>query len=229
MWIDEIEWQKLVAVYGELKPINGFSIGKLLDPNITQCQLISGILTDMKDQEISAQFLMSDSQKLYVCMLPLLCDQYRVPESWSINIPVDISYQEIKSILNSYFQESFSEQPYRLKFKEFSMVENKLCLILQADDIETSHTLDALRDFALKILGLHMFRCRHFEIRIHLGVWYSESFNDLEAEINEFISDLSEEFESSFGVLKLDSAKVLEHSSLLNVKEIITSRVDSDR
>ena len=229
MWIDEIELQQLVTVYGKLKPIKGLSLGLVLDSEISQSQLIKKILTHMKDQEIFEQFSICDHEKLHVCMMPLLCNEYRVPESWSIHIPMDVSYNEIKSTLNSYFEESFSEQPYRLNFKELCIIANKLSISIEAADVETMHTLEAMQDFALKTLGFRMFGLKHFDMRIHLGIWNFESLNDLNTEITDFILQITEELKQDFGTLKLDGAKILEHSSLLDVEEIIIPQGSFDR
>ena len=161
--------------------------------------------------------------------MPLLCNEYRVPESWSIHIPMDVSYDEIKSTLSSYFEESFSEQPYRLKFKEVSIIANKLCISMEAADVGTMHTLQAMQDFALKTLGFRMFGLKHFDMRIHLGIWNFGPLNDLNTEMTDFIRQITEDIKQNFGVLKLDGAKILEHSSLLDVEEIIIPQGSFDR
>tara|TARA_B100000674_G_C37965308_1_gene974287 strand:+ start:345 stop:1034 length:690 start_codon:yes stop_codon:yes gene_type:complete len=229
MWIDEIELQQLVTVYGKLKPIKGLSLGCMLDFELSQSQLIKKILTHVEDQEIFEQFSICDHEKLHVCMMPLLCNEYRVPESWSIHIPLDVSYNEIKSTLNSYFEESFSEQPYRLKFKEVCIIANKLSISIEAADVETMHTLEAMQDFVSKTLGLRMFALNHFDMRIHLGIWNFAPLNDLTNEITDFILQITEETKEDFGLLKLDGAKILEHSSLLDVEEIISPQGSFDR
>ena len=221
MWIDEIELQQLVTVYGKLKPIKGLSLGLILDFELSQSQLIKKILTHMKDQEIFEQFSICEHEKLHVCMMPLLCNEYRVPESWSIHIPMDVSYNEIKSTLSSYFEESFSEQPYRLKFKEVCIIANKLSIRIEAADVETIHTLEAMQDFVLKTLGFRMFGLKHFDMRIHLGICNFDPLNDLNTEITDFILQITEDIKQNFGILKLDGANILEHSSLLDVEEII--------
>ena len=218
MWIDDIDIEHLVTAYGKLKPINALSVGVIL--NLDLSQTIHEVLADVKDENILENFVACDIKKMHVYLMPLLCNEHRIAESWSIHIPIDISYDEIKTIINSYYLESFSEQPYRLKFKNISIHSNKLCIKMESADLETSHTLSALRDFTLNTLGFRILDLEPFEIRIHLGLWTIKNIKNFSLEIEDLRSRLTERYSQSIGILELDGAKILEHSDLFDLKEL---------
>ena len=218
MWIDDINVDQLVTAYGKLKSIKALGIGVQLNSDLRND--INEVLTNSMDDYLFENLVICDSSKLHVYLMPILCDEYRFVESWSVHIPMDISYDEIKSTIVNYYQESFSEQPYRLNFKEVKILDNKLCIILQSADLETSHTLQALKDFTLNTLGFRIIARKPFEIRIHLGLWKNQTFDEFNLEIEDLIARLTKEYQESLKHISLDGAKLLEHKTLFELREI---------
>lgn len=218
MWIDNIDLDKLVTNYGKLKPIKGLALGGPLKLEISTS--INKAIRSLKDEDQFENFVDCHMKQLNVYLMPLICNEYRVPESWSINIPIDVSYDEIKTIISNYIEEYYSEQPYRLKFKNIVIVRNKLCMNMEAADIETSHTLNALSDFALNTLGFRILSLEKFQIRVHLGLWYSQNLNNFNADIDQLIGKLTQELNQNVEIVSLDGAKLLEHKTLFELEEI---------
>ena len=217
MWIDNIDLDRVVTDYGKLKPIKGLGIVVPLKPEIRTS--IHKAFKGLKDEYQLENFVACDAKQLHIYLMPLICNEYRVPANWSINIPIDVSYDEIKSTISHYYDEYFSEQPYRLKFKNVVKIHNKLCMSMEAADVETSHTLEALRDFTLNTLGFRILAREPFQIRVHLGIWYIQNLNNLNNDIDELIIKLTQELKQSIELVSVEGAKILEHNTLFKLEE----------
>lgn len=195
---------------GAVRSFPGSSIVSMLDPAASQVPLLAGVQESCQAEPFGDLFAYLPVPSFHMTAFDLVCDQVRVADHWSRNLPLDASLEETDVVLAQRL-EDVADWPDRLvmRYDRLGPVQTTAHVQVEPADRDTADALARFRGEVARVTGIRHPNHDHYCFHVSLAYLLVDLEPAEQRAWDRFSHRIDEELRRSFGSLILPSPRLV--------------------
>ncbi len=138
---------------GSVRTFPGNTVICFANPNEPPYQLAEWAQQQLMQQPFAHKYAPLPPSSFHMTVMPMLCDQVRMPEQWSAHLPLDCSLEEADAFITKRVNSVAAPGNFRMAFSGLA-ARGGISIDLVPADEETTHTLWTYRNALSEATGV---------------------------------------------------------------------------
>lgn len=195
---------------GTVRRFPGCSIVCRLSPLMPQYARLEWVQAYSKDEFFAKKLAFLPPDSFHMTVFDLICDQRRVPDSWSDSIALDAPLAEAEATITAALEElDIPTRRFRMRFGGLGPFHTTLHVLLDPADWATRKALASFREEIFRVTGVR--HATHDDYRFHVSLAYllrPLSTQD-KSDFLSFTAEVEARLESVFSILRLGQPELV--------------------